>query len=105
MPADRPDSQLYRRGKRAPQGVFSADFQAYNFGLQRRRRRNSAEPDNPHVRAVREFAELQNAEAPGTAHVRIEAVVISAQIESELAELPPDEAREFLSGLGVETVE
>ena len=59
-------------------------------------------PDNPHVRAVREFAELQNAEAPGTAHVRIEAVVISAQIESELAELSSDEAREFLSGLGVE---
>ena len=31
-----------------------------------------------------------------------EAVVISAQIESELAELPPEEAKEFLAGLGVE---
>jgi GTP-binding protein YchF len=61
-----------------------------------------ARPDNPHVRAVREFAEIQNAEAPGSAHARIEAIVISAQIESELAELSSDEARGFLSGLGVE---
>ena len=28
-------------------------------------------------------------------------MVISAQIESELADLPPEEAREFLAGLGV----
>jgi len=45
-----------------------------------------------HVRAVREYA--------GT-HLGSEAVVISAQIESELADLPPSEAAEFLSGLGV----
>jgi GTP-binding protein YchF len=34
-------------------------------------------------------------------HLGTEAVVISAQIESELVDLSPDEAREFLSGLGV----
>lgn len=45
-----------------------------------------------HVRAVREYA---------AAHLASEAVVISAQIESELADLPAEEAREFLSGLGV----
>jgi GTP-binding protein YchF len=52
-----------------------------------------ANADNAHIRAVREYA---------AAHMGSEAVVISAQIESELAELPPEEAREFLSGLGVE---
>jgi len=35
------------------------------------------------------------------AHLGTEAVVISAQIESELVDLFADEAREFLSGLGV----
>jgi len=44
------------------------------------------------VQAVREYA---------TAHLGSEAVVISAQIESELADLPPEEAKEFLAGLGV----
>lgn len=48
--------------------------------------------DNSHIKAVREYA---------AAHMGSEAVVISAQIESELAELPPEEAKEFLSGLGV----
>lgn len=45
-----------------------------------------------HVKAVREYA---------ATHLGSEAVVISAQIESELADLPAEEAREFLSGLGV----
>ncbi len=47
---------------------------------------------NPFVKAVRDYA---------GAHLGSEAVVISAQIESELADLPPAEAREFLEGLGV----
>ncbi len=51
-----------------------------------------AAADNPHIRAVREYA---------ATHLGSEAVVISAQIESELSELPPEEAAEFLSGLGV----
>ena len=53
------------------------------------------ESDSPaakHVRAVRAYA---------TEHLGCEAVVISAQIESELAELPHEEAAEFLAGLGV----
>jgi len=49
-------------------------------------------PASQHVRVVREYA---------AAHLGSEAVVISAQIESELADLPPEEAKEFLSGLGV----
>jgi ribosome-binding ATPase len=59
-----------------------------------------AQADNLHIRAVREFAAAQNAGAIGSAPL-VEAVVISAQIESELAELPPEEACEFLSDLGV----
>jgi GTP-binding protein YchF len=52
-----------------------------------------AASDNAHIKAVREYA---------AAHMGSEAVVISAQIESELSELPPEEAKEFLAGLGVE---
>jgi GTP-binding protein YchF len=44
------------------------------------------------VRAVRDYA---------AAHLGSEAVVISAQIESELADLPAADALEFLAGLGV----
>jgi len=51
-----------------------------------------AQADNPHITAVRSYA---------SSHMGSEAVVISAQIESELAELPPEEAQEFLAGLGV----
>ncbi|MEP6802246.1 MAG: redox-regulated ATPase YchF [Acidobacteriota bacterium] len=46
----------------------------------------------PHVQAVRKYAET---------HLGAEAVVISAQIESELADLPLEDAREYLAGLGV----
>jgi GTP-binding protein YchF len=49
-------------------------------------------PAAKYVEAVRAYA---------AAHLGSEAVVISAQIESELADLPPEEAREFLAGLGV----
>jgi ribosome-binding ATPase len=59
-------------------------------------------PDNPYVKAVRDFAAAQNAGGNEATPLQVEAIVISAQIESELAELPLDEAREFLSDLGVE---
>ena len=49
--------------------------------------------DNPHVRRVREYV--------GT-HLACEAVVISAQIESDLVDLEPDEAQAYLRELGVE---
>lgn len=51
-----------------------------------------SQPDNVHVLTVRKYA---------AEHMGSEAVTISAQIESELSELPPEEALEFLSGLGV----
>ena len=51
-----------------------------------------ANPDeNPHVRAVREFAAQEKAET----------VVICAKLEAELVELQPEERIEFLRDLGV----
>lgn len=47
---------------------------------------------SPHVAAVQHYAET---------HLGTEAVAVSAQIESELAELPESEAREYLAHLGV----
>jgi len=47
---------------------------------------------NPYVRAVGEYVRT---------HLSCEAVVISAQIESELVDLAPDEADAFLKDLGV----
>jgi GTP-binding protein YchF len=47
----------------------------------------------PAVFAVRHYAQT---------HLGTEAVVVSAQIEAELAELPPAEAREYLAHLGVD---
>ena len=47
---------------------------------------------NPYVQKVREYV--------GT-HLACEAVVISAQIESDLVDLSPEEAAEFLKALGV----
>jgi GTP-binding protein YchF len=48
---------------------------------------------NPHVLAVREYVKT---------HLACDAVVVSAQLESDLVDLSPDEAREFLQALGVE---
>ena len=48
--------------------------------------------DNPHVRRVREYAR---------SHLACEAIVISAQIESDLVDLSPEEAAAFLAELGV----
>jgi GTP-binding protein YchF len=47
---------------------------------------------NAYVQKVREYAQH---------HFACEAVVISAQIESDLVDLTPDEAKEFLKELGV----
>ena len=52
----------------------------------------TADASSPHVAAVRQYAET---------HVGTEAVVVSAAIESELAELPEAEAKEYLSHHGV----
>lgn len=48
---------------------------------------------NAHVNKVREYAKT---------HIACETVVISAQIESDLIDLSPEEAREFLKELGVQ---
>jgi GTP-binding protein YchF len=48
---------------------------------------------NPHINKVREYART---------HVACETVVISAQIESDLVDLSPEEAAEFLKELGVQ---
>jgi hypothetical protein len=52
-----------------------------------------ANPDaNPHVRAVRHYAET---------HRATEAMAISAALEAEMADLPAEEGREYLESLGV----
>jgi GTP-binding protein YchF len=48
---------------------------------------------NPYVQKVRDYVKT---------HLACEAVVISAQIESDLIDLSPDEAKQFLKELGVE---
>jgi GTP-binding protein YchF len=48
---------------------------------------------NPHVQRVRDYV---------SRHLACEAIVISAQIESELIDLDPEEAAAFLKDLGVE---
>src|SRR3954464_11394647 len=54
---------------------------------------DAAQNANPHVTAVQEYARN---------HFATEAVVISAQIESELVDLSEAEAQEYLRDLGVE---
>ena len=54
--------------------------------------KTASSPAAEHVKAVSSYV---------ATHLATEAVVISAQIESELAELPPAEAAEYLAGLGV----
>ena len=49
-------------------------------------------PTGQHVKAVREYVQT---------HLDTEAVVISAQIESELVDLSEEEATEYLQGIGV----
>lgn len=53
----------------------------------------AAADSNPHVVKVRDYAQH---------HFACEAVVISAQIESDLIDLSPEEAKEFLKELGVQ---
>ncbi|MGH9141649.1 MAG: redox-regulated ATPase YchF [Vicinamibacterales bacterium] len=53
----------------------------------------AAADSNPYVTKVREYVQT---------HLSCEAVVISAQIESDLVDLAPDEADAFLKELGVE---
>ncbi len=54
---------------------------------------SASSPAGRHVAAVRDYA---------ATHHGTEAVVISAQIESELVDLSPEEARDYLQSLGLE---
>ena len=53
---------------------------------------NGAHPAARHVKAVQDYVRT---------HLATEAVIISAQIESELVDLAESEAKEYLAGLGV----
>ena len=52
----------------------------------------AAPENNPHVQSVKKYAEEEGAET----------IVVSAKMESEIAELPEDEAKEFLEMAGLE---
>ena len=52
----------------------------------------AAPENNPHVQVVMKYAEEEGAET----------IVVSAKMESEIAELPEDEAKEFLEMAGLE---
>ena len=52
----------------------------------------TADTDNPHVQRVKEFAKVEGAEV----------VTISAKVESEIAELDAEEAKEFLADMGLQ---
>ena len=52
----------------------------------------TADTDNPHVQRVKEFAKAEGAEV----------VTISAKVESEIAELDAEEAKEFLADMGLQ---
>ena len=52
----------------------------------------TADAENPYVQKVKEYAKAEGAEV----------VTISAKVESEIAELDDDEAKEFLADMGLE---
>jgi ribosome-binding ATPase len=52
---------------------------------------NMVDKPNPHVDAVRKIAEAEGAKV----------VVISGQVEGEIAQLPKEERREYLAGMGL----
>ena len=63
------------------------------FSKHRRPPPSSTADSNPHVSKVREYAQT---------HIACETVVISAQIESDLIDLSPEEAKEFLQSVLVQ---
>ncbi|WP_062100831.1 redox-regulated ATPase YchF [Candidatus Xiphinematobacter sp. Idaho Grape] len=62
---------------------------------------NVCEEDLANQNNLAEASFVQNVKAYVTGGFCTETVAVSAQIESELSELPPTEAEEFLAGLGV----
>jgi len=74
------------------QGFFLLTDKPTIFAANVRENELSDAGQNPHVSKVREYART---------HHSCETVVISAQIESDLVDLSPDEAAEFLREFGV----
>ena len=72
--------------------VAESDLAAVTTQVAEAELHSSSSPAATHVKAVREYAKT---------HLNTEAVVISAQIESELVDLSETEAAEYLAGLGV----
>jgi GTP-binding protein YchF len=72
--------------------VAESDLAAVTTQVAEAELHSSSSPAAAHVKAVREYAKT---------HLNTEAVVISAQIESELVDLSEAEAAEYLTGLGV----
>jgi GTP-binding protein YchF len=72
--------------------VAESDLAAVTTQVAEAELHSSSSPAAEHVKAVREYART---------HLQTEAVVISAQIESDLVDLSDEEAAEYLAGLGV----
>ena len=74
--------------------VAEADLAAVSNMVQSGSTEPTTLPAAIHVQAVQKYA---------AAHFATSAVVISAQIESELVDLPEADAQEYLTGLGVQS--
>jgi GTP-binding protein YchF len=72
--------------------VAESDLAAVTTQVAEAELHSSSSPAAAHVKAVRDYAKT---------HLNTEAVIISAQIESELVDLSDAEAAEYLEGLGV----
>ncbi len=72
--------------------VAESDLAALTTGVAEKELHSSSSTAAHHIQAVRDYVK---------AHLDTEAVVISAQIESELVDLSDEEAAEYLAGLGV----
>ena len=72
--------------------VAESDLAALTTATAEKELHSSSSTAAHHVQAVREYVK---------AHLDTEAVVISAQIESELVDLSEEEAAEYLQGIGV----
>jgi ribosome-binding ATPase YchF (GTP1/OBG family) len=84
--------RAHDRGEGDREALPAADRQADDLRLQREGHELATADQNPYVQKVRDYAKT---------HLACEAVVISAQIESDLVDLEPADAKAFLKDLGV----
>ncbi len=76
--------------------VAESDLAALTTAVAEKELHSSSSSAAHHVQAVREYVKT---------HLDTEAVVISAQIESELVDLSDEEAAEYLTGIGVDAAQ